>query len=365
MAKMIARASAFVFALLLAGACQAPPPPVAVDTPFGLVRAESEDKAEEVAEMLADLAPRLREELPGTLDREIDVWVQSVLRSTRHGERAKGVKGFTLLAGEFKAKRIHLLEDGELSWYLAHELVHALVDRSWAPLPGILEEGLGDVVAEELNPEHAQRIRAHRLFTSSGFFGGVLFRLAYHPPDGERRSWVETPMRLSVVDEVAKVDVVELLSLSRSELRDRWSELPEPFYGLAYMIVSRIVERHGFDGLHTLCLVAGEDGHEVIPTEQLMAAAELDPEAFEPGLLSEMFGRAETRQLLMMQPEMFAETVASFFRENYDELSTRELLYHVNPCLRSSDGSLVRLRSIWPVRQRMIEEWRDGQLAAR
>ena len=144
---------ALLTTLLGAAACQAPAPPVAIETPYGMVRAESEGKAEEVAEMLEVLSPRVKDLLPGTFDREIDVWVQSVLRSSRYGQRATGVKGFTLLAGEFDAKRIHLLEDGELSWYLSHELVHALVDESWSTLPGLLEEGLGDVVAEELNPE--------------------------------------------------------------------------------------------------------------------------------------------------------------------------------------------------------------------
>ena len=361
---MLIRPTALLAPLLLAAACAAPPPPIAVDTPFGQVRAESEVKAEEVADMLVDLAPRLREALPGTRDREIDVWVQSVLRSTRNGERAKGVKGFTLLSGEFNAKRIHLLEDGELSWYLAHELVHALVDESWAALPGILEEGLGDVVAEELSPEYAERIRAHRLFTASGFFQGVLFRLTYHPP-GDTEVWVETPMRLQVVDEMADVDVPALLALSRRELRREWGELPEPFYGLAYLVVSRIVERRGLDGLHQLCQDAAEEGHEVVPVPDVLAAAELDPDDFGPGMLAEMFGRAELRQLLMMQPEMFAETIAAYFRAHHADLSTRELLNRVNPCLRSSDGSLVRLRSVWPVRLHLIEDWKDHRVALR
>ncbi len=342
--------------LVLGASCAAPPPPIAVETPYGLVRAESEDKAEEVAQMLERLAPRVREILPGSADREIDVWVQSVLRSTRNGERAKGVKGFTLLTGEFNPKRIHLLEDGELSWYLAHELVHALVDESWRSLPGILEEGLGDVVAEELNPEYAHRIRAHRLFTSSGFTGGVLFRLVYRLPAGSR-GWVEAPMRLQVLEDHGEARVDELLGLSRRELRKEWRELPEPFYGLAYLIVSRIVEREGLDGLHALCVEAEEEGLEVVPTERILAAADLDLHEFNPDFLARLFGRAETRQLLLMQPEMFGDTIASYFKSNHGDLTSRELLYRVNPSLRSSDGSLLRLRSLWPVRQRMLEDW--------
>ena len=127
---------------LATAACQAPAPPVAVETPYGMVRAESEAKAEEVAEMLADLAPRVRDLLPGTTDENVDVWVQSVLRSSRYGQRAKGVKGFTLLTDEFEAERIHLLEDGELSWYpLARSWSTPWWTRAGEPSPASSRRG--------------------------------------------------------------------------------------------------------------------------------------------------------------------------------------------------------------------------------
>jgi hypothetical protein len=355
-----------LFGLLgfLLGACAAVPPPVAVETPFGVVRADTQPKATEVARLLNDLSPRVRAALPGTTDRPIDVWVQKVLRDDSNGERGAGVKGFTLLSGEFRAKRIHLLENGELSWYLSHELVHAHLDASWRTLPGILEEGLGDVVAEQLNREHAGRIRAHRLFTSSGFFDGVLFRLAYHLPGEER--WVETPVRIEVLGDAIDEDVVELVGLSRHELRDRYREVPEPFYGLAYLIVSRIVERGGFESLHTLCAAAEKEGLDVVPAERIFAAAGLDADAFGPELLATFFGHDETRQLLMMQPEIFADTVASYFRSSLvEDVSTRTLLFRINPSLRTAEGDLVSLRRVWPVRQKLIARWRDRTLAMR
>jgi hypothetical protein len=353
--------------LLLLGACAATPPPVAVETPFGVVRAETEDKAVEVAGLLEDLAPRVQEVLPGTCDRPIDVWVQKILRDGSHGERAEGVKGFTLLSGDFHAKRIHLLEDGELSWYLAHELVHAQLDSTWRTLPGLLEEGLGDVVAEMLNEEHAERIRAHRLFTSSGFFGGVLFHLAYQKADAPEGStaWIEAPIRIEVLGEAVDTDVHQLLSLSRHSLRKVYREVPEPFYGLAYLVVSRIVERQGLEGLYALCEQADERKLEVVPVDELLAAADLDPREFDPEFLSSLFGEDETRQLLLMQPELFAETVVSYFRANLGDVSPRTLLYRVNPSLRTADGELVRLRTLWPVRRKLVELWRDGSVALR
>ena len=127
--------------LLLAsglGSCLAPPPPIVVETPFGMVRASSADKAAEIATLLRRLAPQVRALLPGSQDRPIDVWVQENLRVYRFQERPRSVRGFTLLSGEFDAKRIHLQESGQSPWYLAHELVHALIGPSWHTLPGIL-----------------------------------------------------------------------------------------------------------------------------------------------------------------------------------------------------------------------------------
>ena len=143
------RARASLCALgLLASSCLAPPPPIVVETAYGDVRARTPATAEEVAHLLEGLAPRVQELLPGSQDRPVDVWVQQELRVHRFHKRPESVRGFTLLSNEFEARRIHLQEAGQSPWYLGHELVHALIDRSWAPLPGILEEGLADAIAE-------------------------------------------------------------------------------------------------------------------------------------------------------------------------------------------------------------------------
>ena len=151
---------------LFATGCLAPPPPILVETPYGHVRADTREKASEVAQLLREYAPQVRSLLPGSQTRAVDVWVQDELRVYRHTSRPESVRGFTLLADEFEAKRIHLQSSGQSAWYLSHELVHALVDTTWKPLPGILEEGLADVVAEILNPDQANHIRAHRLLNA-------------------------------------------------------------------------------------------------------------------------------------------------------------------------------------------------------
>ena len=83
-------------------ACLAPPPPIVVETPFGDVRADTEGTAIEVAAMLEELAPQVKALLPGSQDREIDVWVQNELRVYRFNTRPESVRGFTLLAEEFQ-----------------------------------------------------------------------------------------------------------------------------------------------------------------------------------------------------------------------------------------------------------------------
>ena len=112
-----------------------------VETAFGDVRASSERKAEEVAQLLEKLSPEVSALLPGSQDRSVDVWVQEELQVYRFNKRPESVRGFTLLNDEFSAKRIHLQDSGQSPWYLTHELVHALIGTSWSPLPGILEEG--------------------------------------------------------------------------------------------------------------------------------------------------------------------------------------------------------------------------------
>ncbi|MFT5690484.1 MAG: hypothetical protein ACI8PQ_003341, partial [Planctomycetota bacterium] len=77
--------------------CLAPPPPIVAQTPFGDVRAESIEKADEFADLLERLVPRVHELLPGSQHRDIDVWVQDRLRVYRFTERSESVRGFTLL----------------------------------------------------------------------------------------------------------------------------------------------------------------------------------------------------------------------------------------------------------------------------
>ena len=349
-------------------ACLAPPPPIVVETPFGMVRASSRDKASEIAGLLRRLAPQVRALLPGSQDRPIDVWVQENLRVYRFQERPKSVRGFTLLAGEFEAKRIHLQESGQSPWYLAHELVHALIGPSWHTLPGILEEGLGDVVAEKLNREYQKHIRAHRLLNASAFTDGVDLVLRYtEPPENARRlprhQWplIEASVRLRTQEPVPPGTLVQLLQTPRSELHRTWAEIPESFYGLAWLIVSRIEEEYGLEGIHELCERAAHEGYDLVPAEWLLDAARLDGEALDATFLRTAFSSEDLHTAIYLQPDAFAETLVQALEPMRERIGFRSFFINSRPAIVASDGTELKLNyySV-PLSERMMRSWSEG-----
>jgi hypothetical protein len=358
---MGARGLALVSTALVSAACLAPPPPILVETPFGEVRARSADRAGEVAELLERLAPEVRALLPGTQDRSIDVWVQDELAVYLFHERPESVRGFTLLEDEFRAKRIHLQEGGQSPWYLAHELVHALIGPSWAPLPGILEEGLGDVVAETLNPEYQEHIRSHRLLNASAFTGGLELEVVYRER-GEgpwhARAVKSRRERLELGPTVAPGTLAELLATPRSDLHRRWADIPESFYGISWLLVSRVVERIGLEGLHGLCLRATAEGRELIPIEWLEAAAELRIAELDADFLARCFDRGALQTALYLQPEPFAAALLDSLLPLYGDLNFNGGLERARPALRLSDASEVQVRPYsGPVYRALRQGW--------
>jgi len=346
--SMWARIPVAALAASLVTACLAPPPPIVVDTPYGEVRANDAGKASEVAELLQRLAPEVRTLLPGAQDRQVDVWVQDQLAVYLFHKRPESVRGFTLLDAEFDAKRIHLQEGGQSPWYLAHELVHALIGPSWAPLPGILEEGLGDVVAETLNPEYQEHIRSHRLLNASAFTGGLDLEVVYRQPDeGPWRSWgtVEVPARLVLGPPVARGTLRTLLATPRSELHQRWSDIPESFYGVSWLIVSRAVERVGLEGLHALCTRARAEGLALVPLEWIETAADLDLDALDATFLASCFDRRALQTALFLQPDAFAEVLLDSIGPMPAHVTFNDFLRRAQPTFRLPNRGEVRVSS--------------------
>ena len=357
--------------LLLAsglGSCLAPPPPIVVETPFGMVRASSADKAAEIATLLRRLAPQVRALLPGSQDRPIDVWVQENLRVYRFQERPRSVRGFTLLSGEFEAKRIHLQESGQSPWYLAHELVHALIGPSWHTLPGILEEGLGDVVAEKLNPEYQKHIRAHRLLNASAFTDGIDLQLRYRePPLAQRRKprsqWPQTELtlRLRTQETVPPGTLLHLLQTPRSELHKTWAEIPESFYGLSWLIISRIEQHHGLEGIHELCERAAREGYDLVPAEWLLERAGLDAATLDATSLAAAFGSEDLHTAIYLQPDAFADTLVEGLAPMREQFGFRNFFINSRPTLVAADGTELRLNYYsTPLASRMARRWDGG-----
>lgn len=358
---MQARLAFVVLGAALVAGCLAPPPPIVVETPYGDVRAESSGKASEVAQLLERLAPEVKGLLPGAQDRPIDVWVQDQLAVYLFHERPESVRGFTLLENEFEAKRIHLQEGGQSPWYLAHELVHALIGPSWAPLPGILEEGLGDVIAETLNPEYEEHIRSHRLLNASAFTGGLELEVIYHEPGaGPWRAWpvVTRSARLALGPNVSPGTLEELLRTPRSSLHQRWADIPESFYGISWLVVGRIVERIGLEGLHGLCLRATAEGLELVPVEWLESAADLEFDHLDAAFLASCFDRRAMQTALFLQPDAFAEVLLDALLPVQGQLGFAEILRKAQPAIRLPNQSEVRVSAYsGPVYRAMRQGW--------
>jgi hypothetical protein len=362
---MVSRALlGFAAAILSTASCLAPPPPIALETPYGEVRAESESTAREFARLFEELVPRVRELLPGSQECGVDLWVQEELCVYRHRPRPASVRGFTLIGADSEPCRIHIQEGGQTSWYLTHELVHALIGRDWGPLPGILEEGLADRIAEELNPRHASHIRAHRLLNASAFTHGLGVCIAYSYPEAGRspRGWKRC-LRHSQVQATDPLDpslVRELLETPRTELRRRWPELPEPFYGIAWLIVSRIVEREGLDGLHQRCRDAREAGQRLIPADALLAAAEVDLDRLDPSFLATCFRPTDTFAAANLQPALFADHLVEVLAPWEERFSASPALRYLRPALLGKDGRELYFRYIGPLRRSFYRSWRSG-----
>ncbi|HED64969.1 MAG TPA: hypothetical protein ENJ09_05365 [Planctomycetes bacterium] len=354
---MIRALAAATAALALAASCLAPPPPIVVSTPRGVVRAHSHPDAAATAALLEELAPGVRALLPGSQDRSVEVWVQQDLQLFRFGTRPSSVRGFTYLAAPFRARRIHLQSGGATRWYLSHELVHALIDSSWATLPAVLEEGLADAVAERLNPNERTSIRAHRLLDASAFTGGLEVLLGYEQqtPTGNRRR--ELPVRIHFHPDETPQTALELLDTGRRGLFSSRGTVAESYYGFAWLVVDRIVARRGFDGLHALCLEASEKGLEHIPAEELLAAAEIDLARLDPDFLASCFTRDEFRRALSIRPAAFAEVPLNLLDGLRDELDAHDLLVRARPTFAIAHQEPWPLLAIPSLREALLATW--------
>src|SRR5689334_5743432 len=265
-----------VAAFALLSGCQVSPPAASEVAREGMVRAADPLVAGEVAHDLDALLPRVLALLPDTRRSPLEVWVQEVpalyafktsAYSDADGFFAEGAQRIHLRAGSDNIERT-----------LAHELVHATLGPSWRTLPGTLEEGLCDVVSARLCPDAAARLAAGRLSSAAFATGGLVLDVELQMPATERNNVLEAcwSARLRLdgeprlrLDPLLAFDVHAGLSTT-----DMPGEEKKACYGLAFLVVQRIVERNGFEGLHDLCVRAADAGLDTVPVAELLDAAD-------------------------------------------------------------------------------------------
>lgn len=363
-AARLATFAAAVAVAVLHPACVVPAPPVEQHHELGLVRAEDRYHADLYAEMVERIQPLVRDVLPGTLDRSTEVWIQERLAHGVGSSTPANVKGFTLIDANMHRGRIHLRQDNEFpSWFLTHELVHALLGPEWRCMPGVLEEGLCDLVAAELNPECAPRIRALRAIEASIFFGKMKIMVAHTDPrDRERVDsiWFHYDRGPS------ELEVAQVLEPGTLALKKRFERVPDTLYGLGFLVAHRIRDRVGYDGLFELCTGALGEGLPTVPVERVLEIAEMDTDPEQLAAMSfDLLGREEFVHWTELLPEFHGELLAQLFFEKFGHLSADRFLAEVRPALLLADGSRIELAENDHVRASLRSAWLYRQTAKR
>jgi len=300
---------------LVLGACQVLAPSEEARGSHGTVRAASRAEALEVSRTLDELAVRVRALVPDARDRPFSVWVQDVpelywlprtVMAEADGFYAPGMN------------RIHLREQAEdRDRTLAHELVHATLGESWEALPGTLEEGLCDVIAAQVCPDSAARLRAGRLSSASLALGSIVLELDCSLPPSESGAAVGARFLAHLRVDGAAGSPVDPLDVFRSRAGLSSAKLSphvkKALYGLAGMVVQRVVDRHGIGGLHELCLRARREDQDSVPMGWVLDAAGLDRdlEHWRTALL-EGIGTEELCEFVRGHPDLATPVLMEF-----------------------------------------------------
>ncbi len=298
--------------ILAFAACLAPPPAVSFLSTSGVVRAESREEAHSVAEHFAALGPAVVARLEdAALSSDLEVWMQdephlfhSALESSSDAEGLYA-PGHSRILLSRKAP--------DLERVLAHELGHAALGDAWAPLTGTLEEGLCDVLASELVPEQAARLRAGRLSSAALACGGLSLGLEMRdtrPRNGAKMGWSAHITLTS--EEETPADPLDLFrvraGLSSTGVR---ASVKRGYYGLAFLVVERV----GIDALFDLCERAEAEGFDHLPRAWVLRAADLDEDLRSwRRAAAEAMGEAELLELVRMYPGSVASAMACHLR---------------------------------------------------
>jgi len=349
-------ALALCAALALVGATACvEPPKVAVPTPWGTVRADSETEARDLADLLLELRPRVAALLPDASDRTTEIWLDAALRGSGLTEQS-GVAALTNLG----AGRIQISGASAgigVDFLLAHELVHALMGRSWDPLPAVMKEGLCDAIACQLVPTEAPRARALRYFAARFAFGDQELSVAFTEPSFGRRFGARVLVTGAGIQRRSPLTALGVRGHGVHLADDLEDE--DVLYGYGLLLVERTVARIGFDGLHALCLQAAAEGREVVPNDWLLWAADLDEsDASWRRALADGLRGPELLALTSQLDEGLADALVSSLRYRFPDSSGAEFLERSNTSIGLRGGETeVPLRALPPLADAVRREW--------
>jgi len=287
-----------VVALALAGAGCVTPPAFTAREGDVIVRAPDEQLARELIEEVEELRDALSERIPGLLPGGVEIWLQDELVSQRYRPRdSDTTRAFTVQPWLNGVPEIHVVED---SWHelLPHELVHAWLGPDWDPLPAVLEEGLCDLMTEELGPYPG--LAAIRLPPAVARHQ-VLVRFLWDERDAQGaplareisqlRAGTERYTEVITPEQALSLDSVSSLGSERDP------DVTTQLYGHGYVLARCIVERQGVAGLHALCERARRKGLKRVPAEWVMQAA---ADGDYPARLEREYQRATLEQLRLV-----------------------------------------------------------------
>ena len=341
----------------------AAPPSAVLAFEGGRVLAASSTEASEVETLLQRLRPELLSILPDANFEDLEVWIQerpSLYRYT--SEATADAEGLWSPAHQ----RIMLSRHADhLERTLAHELTHAALGESWMLLPGSLEEGLADHVSAELCGDGGPRLRAGRLSSACLATGGLdidldVFRRGINPDPSAPtpRGWSARVKLRGDTEQTDPLDVFRLSAGLSSTRIDTGSK--RGYYGLAYLVVSRIVERGGYEALNTLCTDASAQGFKHVPVKNVLAAADLGREANEwRTAAARAMGEDEVVELLRMYPDFLVDGLTDYIQE-IDGGAPEDVIETIDVRVRLAEGSTsVSLDQLPFVKELVLEALRQ------
>lgn len=279
-------------------ACATPRPPELPFTaavPSGVVHASNSENAQRIADLLKELSIAVHSALPGGEAQRVDVRLVAKMEHENWG-------GATYTTGAGHWIELPDVEPND-RWKatLVHELVHFQLGPDWSTLPGVLEEGLCDAIAQRVVPSVAALERAeYAVMLATAVDGGLRFQAPMIRGHGSSASFGAELANYSVN---APIEFDELPTFEQA-LRYESSDL-EPIRArgvrgvldaLGYTLVSRI----GVERLHELCLRAKILRLHIVPYGWLYQAAGIDPRDRTTwrSAVRDLFGDAEKLALL-------------------------------------------------------------------